>query len=269
MMGKNGIRVNPAKVAAAKNWPVPTNVKKIQSFLEFVNFNRNFIKGYSKYAESLTRLTKKEEPFIWTEEQDSAFTKLKNACTKQDVLTFFDPAKPNRIETDESDLAIRAYLLQPDDQGRWHPIAYYSRKLSPAEQNYDIADKELLAIIACLEEWHVYVKGAVEIIIYTDHKNLFTFTTIKTLNRKQIRWSELLGRYKFIIRRIAEKDNGRTDALNRRVNYINREPREQTVLRINNDGSLSSIPQNFETILIILQNDKEQYSLSRKKVQIS
>ena len=105
---------------------------------------------------------------------------------------FFDPAKPNRIEIDRSDLAIEACLLQPDDQRRWHPITYYSRKLSPAEQNYDIADKELLAIVACLKEWHMYIKEAVETTIYTDHKNLLTFTTIKTLNKKQVRWSELL-----------------------------------------------------------------------------
>ena len=97
---------------------------------------------------------------------------------------FFDPAKPNRIETDGSDLAIGACLLQPDSQKRWHPIAYYSRKLSPAEQNYDIADKELLAIVACLKEWHVYIEGAVETTVYTNYKNLLTFTTIKTLNRR-------------------------------------------------------------------------------------
>ena len=124
--------------------------------------------------------------------------------------------------------------------------------MSPAEQNYDIADKELLAIVACFKEWHVYIKGIVETIIYTNHKNLFTFTTTKTLNRRQVRWFKLLRKYKFTIKRIISKDNGRADALNKRVDYMNREPREQTVLRINNNNSLFFIPQDFEATLMIL-----------------
>ena len=99
------------------------------------------------------------------------------------MLQFFNPAKPIRIETDASDLTIGAYLLQPKDNGKWHPIAYYSRKMSSAEQNYDIADKELLTIITALEEWYIYIKGAVKTIIYMDHRNLLSFIIIKELNR--------------------------------------------------------------------------------------
>ena len=227
-------------------------MKEVQFFLGFVNFNRSFVKEYSRHAEPLTRLTKNGETFAWDKEQNNTFNKLKNACTEEDILIFFNPAKPNRIKTDGLDLAIRACLLQPDNQEKWHSIAYYSRKLSPAEQNYDIADKELLAIVACLKEWHIYIEKTVKTTIYTNHKNFLTFTTTKTLNRKQVKWSELLGKYKFTIKRIAGKNNGRVDALNRRVDYINREPREQMVLRINNNNSLSSIPQDFEATLIIL-----------------
>lgn len=67
------------------------------------------------------------------------------------------------------------------------PIAYYSRKMTPAEQNYDIGDKKLLAIIASLDEWHYYIEGATEVTVYTDHQNLLTFTTTKKLNRRQVR----------------------------------------------------------------------------------
>ena len=98
----------------------------------------------------------------------------------------FDPKKLSRIETDASDLAIGACWMQEHD-GRWHLIAYMSRKLSPAEQNYDIYDKELLAIVAALETWRVYAEGLPDLTIFTDYKNLLHFTITKQLNRRQVR----------------------------------------------------------------------------------
>ena len=76
---------------------------------------------------------------------------------------------------------------------KWHPIAYYSRKFTVAEENYDVHDKELLAIVACLKHWRVYAESCSELTIFTDHKNLVNFTTTKVLNRRQVRWSEELG----------------------------------------------------------------------------
>ena len=104
----------------------------------------------------------------------------------------FDTKKPLRIESNALDLAIGACLTQ-EHKGKQHPVAYISRKLSPAEQNYDIYDKELLAIVAALETWRVYAEGSPGLTIYIDHKNLLYFTTTKQLNRRQVRWSELLG----------------------------------------------------------------------------
>ena len=98
----------------------------------------------------------------------------------------FDTEKLSRIETDASDLAIGACLTQ-EYEGKWHPVAYMSRKLSLAEQNYDIYNKELLAIVAALETWRVYAEGSPDLTIFTDYKNLLYFTTIKQLNRRQVR----------------------------------------------------------------------------------
>ena len=95
----------------------------------------------------------------------------------------FDTEKPSRIETDASDLAIGACLTQ-EYESKWHPVAYILRKLSPAEQNYDIYNKELLAIVAALETWRVYAEGLPDIIIFTNYKNLLYFTIIKQLNRR-------------------------------------------------------------------------------------
>ena len=122
----------------------------------------------------------------WGKEEQKAFEDLKNECLQDPVLKMFDTKKSSRIETDASDLAIGACLTQ-EHEGKWHPVAYMSRKLSPAEQNYDIHNKELLAIVAALETWRVYAKGLPDLTIFTDHKNLLHFIKTKQLNRRQVR----------------------------------------------------------------------------------
>ena len=97
-----------------------------------------------------------------------------------------------------------------------------------------------MAIVAALDEWHVYVQEIKKTEIYTDHQNLLKFTTTKKLNSRQFKWSEILGRYHFTIKRITGKANQRADVLNRRLNYIVKKPRETKVLKINDDGSLSA-----------------------------
>ena len=135
------------------------------------------------------------------------------------VLYTFRNGELARIETDASDLIIGACLYQQKD-GKQYPVVYYLRKMSPAEQNYNIHDKELLAVVYSLQHQRVYAESYSELTIFTDHKNLVGFTTIKELNRRQVRWSELLRQYKFKIQYTLGKDNRRVDALSRRSNYI-------------------------------------------------
>ena len=270
MIGKNSIRIDPAKLAAVKEWNQPTNVKEVQSFLGFVNYNRKFIKHFSQIGAPLHNLTRKDKPFVWDDKCETAFQKLITACTSEPVLCMFNPKKPIRIETDASDLAIGGCLTQEYD-GKHHPIAYHSRKMSPAEQNYDIHDKELLAIVECLDQWRVYAEGAPGLNIYTDHKNLVSFTTTKVLNRRQVRWSELLGQYKFKISYTPGKDNGRADALSRRSDYMGtKEVFNQSILKINSDGSLSANSKHeLNATLRILNDDKERFPIEKGKYLIS
>ena len=268
VVGRNGIRIDPAKLQAVKDWKPPTNVKEAQSFLGFVNYNRKFIKDYSKKAIPLTNLTGKDKPWSWGVPEQQAFEQLKEACLDEPVLKMFDPKKPLRLETDASDLAIGACLCQEHDS-KWHPIAYLSRKLSPAEQNYDIHDKELLAIVASLETWRVYAEGAPQLTVFTDHKNLLHFTTTKQLNRRQVRWSELLGQYKFTILYTPGKDNGRADALSRRNDHMEtKDEFHHSILKVNKDGSLSANQHELGATIKILRDDKEQFPIEKGKLQI-
>jgi len=98
----------------------------------------------------------------------------------------------------------------------WVPCAFFSKKNNPAEYNYEIHDKELLAIIRCLEEWDAELRGVNGFEIHTDHKNLEYFMTVRKLTERQMRWSLILSRYKFMIIHVPGKDNERADALSRR-----------------------------------------------------
>jgi transposase InsO family protein len=238
MVGKNGVRMSEDKIQVVKDWPTPKTVKEIQSFLGFVNFNRQFIQNFSKIAIPLTELTKKESAWNWTKKHDEAFQTLKNACVEPPVLVAFRSGEPLRFETDASDLAIGMCAKQERD-GKWHPIAYHSRKFTSAEENYDVHDKELLAVVVALEHWRVYAESCSDLIIFSDHKNLVNFTTTKVLNRRQVRWSETLGQHKFKIVYTPGKDNGRADALSRRSDIAGtKEITNSTILKVYKDGSL-------------------------------
>lgn len=186
IIGTDGVKIDPEKIKSIEEWPTPTNLKGVQSFLGLANYNRKFIKDYSRIAKPLTELTKKDTPFIWNQKRQEAFNKLKDMCATAPTLRIFDPKLPIQIETDASDMAIGACLTQ-ENLGQRHPLAYYSRKMTPAELNYDIHDKELLAIVSALEHWRVYAEGVPGLIILSDHKNLTHFTTTKKLMRRQVR----------------------------------------------------------------------------------
>jgi len=215
-----GIKMDPKKVSSVVDWAEPSSVPEIQTFLGFANFYRRFIKGFSSIAEPLTRLLKKDQPFVFDDKVRQAFSQLKQAFTTAPVLAHFQPDRPSTIETDASDFAIAAVLSQPDDTGVLHPVAFHSRKLTPAELNYEIYDKEMLAIIVAIKEWRAYLEGAAHpFTVYTDHRNLEYFTTTKVLNRRQSRWAELLANYNFTIVYRPGKTMGKPDAMSRRHDF--------------------------------------------------
>ena len=220
IVSSNGIKMDPEKVEAVLSWPTPKCVKDIQSFIGFANFYHRFIKDFSKIVTPLTQLTKQNVKWSWNDSTQHAFDTLKTAFTSAPILNYFNPKLPITVETDASDFAIGAIISQKDEKGLLHPIAFYSRKFTPAELNYEIYDKELLGIVEAFRVWRAYLEGAQhQITVITDHKNLEYFTTTKVLNRRQARWSEILGNYDFIIKYVSGTLNGKPDALSRRSDY--------------------------------------------------
>ena len=216
VISPKGLRMEEEKIRTIKEWQEPRNVKGIQSFLGFANFYRRFIKDYSQITTPLTRLTRKEVQWEWGDQQQQAFDTLKKAMITEPILQHFDPAKPVTIETDASDYAIGAVCSQPDENGVLHPVAYHSRKLKDPERNYDIHDKELLAIVDALRKWDTYCKATgPKIEILTDHKNLEYWKTKRDLNLRQARWGERLANYDFVIKYRPGKLAGKPDILSR------------------------------------------------------
>lgn len=160
---------------------------------------------------------------------------------KTPILKHFDPALRLVVETDASDYAIGAILSQYNSEGVLHPIAFDSRKLAPAELNYEIHDKELLGIFWAFTRWRsILLSATSQISVLTDHHALEYFMTSKQLNRRQARWAEFLAEFDFLISYRPGKQGEKPDALSRR----------DDVYPTTGEGAYAANnPQNFRPLL--------------------
>jgi len=220
IIGEDRVRMEKEKVQRVVEWPVPKSVKDVQKFLGLTNYYRWFVKDFAKIAKPLHEITRKEMKWNWGERQQKAFEELKERFTTELVLVTPDLDKEMRVEADMSDFAMGGILSMKCEDERWRPVAYISKSLNEAERNYEIHNKEMLAIIRCLEAWRHFlegVKGQFE--IWTDHKNLEYFIKAQKLNRRQTRWSLYLSRFDFTLKHVAGKSMERADSLSRRVDW--------------------------------------------------
>ncbi|KAI2661165.1 Transposon Tf2-9 polyprotein [Labeo rohita] len=212
------VRMDEGKVEAVVSWTKPNSIKELQRFLGFANFYRRFIKGYSQITNPLTNLLKGHPKTLnWTTEATTSFETLKKAFTQAPLLTHPDPNLPFVVEVDASTTGVGAVLSQHHgNPPRLHPCAYFSRKLSPAERNYDIGNRELLAIKLALEEWRHWLEGANHPFqVIMDHKNLQYLRDAKRLCPRQARWALFFTRFNFSISYRPGSKNVRADALSR------------------------------------------------------
>jgi len=168
-------------------------------------------------------LTCSEQVWTWSGREQTAFEDLKMAVTTALVLMSPQNSEPFQVEADSLDFATGAVLSQQSMTDRkWHPVAFYSKSLSSVEWNYEIHDKEMLAIICALEEWRHFLEGVTYLVeIWTNHKNLEYFMMVKKLNRHQARWSLHLARFDFLLHHRPRRTMGKLDALSRRADHRN------------------------------------------------
>ncbi|KAK3518108.1 hypothetical protein QTP70_033325, partial [Hemibagrus guttatus] len=218
VISRHGVEMDVVKVQAVTEWPAPTSVRELQRFLGFANFYRRFIRNYSSVAGSLTSLLRgKPKKLTWTDPARSAFQQLKNCFTTAPILRHPDPDLPFVVEVDASSSGLGAVLSQRHGEpGKLHPCAFYSRKLTRAEVNYDVGNRELLAIKAALEEWRHWLEGARHPFqVLTDHRNLEYLRGAKRLNPRQARWAIFFTRFAFTVTYRPGSKNGKADALSR------------------------------------------------------
>jgi hypothetical protein len=180
---------------------------------------------------------RKHGPFIWTGEAEHAFRTLKECFQTAPLLQHFDPRKPTQVECDACIIGVGGILSQPSDESVgskrlvWKPVAFYSRKLIPAERNYITGDQEMLAIVASFKEWRHYLEiPAFTVRVISDHFNLQTFMTTKNLNRRQARWALELAAFDFVIFHRRGKDNP-ANGPSRRPDYAMVDPEDENPLR--------------------------------------
>ncbi|KAM0734141.1 Retrovirus-related Pol polyprotein from transposon 17.6 [Formica fusca] len=222
---ENGIMPDPSKLKAVREFPTPTKVKEIQSFIGLAGYYRKFIENFSKIAKPLTKLTKKGEKFEWIGEQQNAFETLKNKLITAPVLKYPDFSQEFLLTTDASDYAIRAILSQ-GEVGQDRPIAYASRILSRAEHNYNTTEKELLAIVWAVKYYRPYLYGT-KFKIITDHNPLVWLFNVANLGSRLIRWRLKLEEYDYEIVHRFGKTNTNADALSRNVVLNLKEEKEE------------------------------------------
>ena len=215
VISQDGVLPCEDKVKAIKDFPISKTLKQLQSFLGITGYYRKFIRDYAKIASPLFKCCKKNTSFrkLFDKRCENAFNKLKEMITSDDFLCFPNFKALFKLETDASDVGIGAVLSQKRD-GEWRPIAYWSRHLSKAEQNYSTTEKEALAIVCSIEHFRVYLYGQ-EFLICTDHQPLKWMFNIKEPQPRIARWIMKLSEYQFQIEYKPGKVNGNADGLSR------------------------------------------------------
>ena len=209
-----GIAVDPEKVKAIIDWPLPTMLKQLQAFLGLANYFRRFIRGYSTLAAPLTNLTRKcAMQNQWEDDQVAAFEAIKLALVTAPVLALPDLSKPFTLLSDASLHGTGGILTQ---EGR--VVAFTSAKFSPAEYNYSTGEQELLAILRACQIWRCYLEGPFTTVVLTDHRPLTHILTQQQMSRRVTRWVEFLQRFKLDIQYLPGKHNP-ADALSRHPRF--------------------------------------------------
>jgi hypothetical protein len=254
-IGREGLSVDPHKIDAVKQWPAPTNVSELRSFLGLAGYYRRFINNYSATALPLTELTKDEVEWKWAEAEKTAFDKLKQQLGSAPVLLLADPKLPYVIHCDASGYAVGACLMQ-DRGGGLQPVSYISSKMKPAETRYAPHEQELLALVYACSKWRHYLHNRQPFTVLSDHQSLRYFTTQPDMSARQARWKDKLAEFDFTIRYIEGPKNVVADALSRRADHQ---------IKVDN-AALQGTDRSKDEFLasVRLSTDKdEQYALPR------
>lgn len=214
VISPEGIRTDPKKTHAVTEFPTPTNVSQLRSFVGLTSYYRRFIKNYARIARPLHALTGKNQPYVWTGECQAAFEELKRLLTMAPVLVFPDFKCPFILETDASLEGLGAVLAQRKEDGMIHPVSYASRTVQGAEKRYASTEMEALAVIWAVRHYRHYLYGH-SCTVFTDNQALKSLLRTPQPSGKLARWGMTLQELDLTIEYRTGKANGNADALSR------------------------------------------------------
>ena len=257
VFGKEGVEPEPGKIDAMQSFPRPLNKKALKSFIGLVSYYRSFIKNLSHDLCPLLELLKKGEKFLWTEEKEKAFLKIKNKLKNLPTLAYADESKdapPLILQTDASSKSIAGVLSQKTRDGASEKlIACYGRNLRENELAWDIGHKEILAMIVGVIKFRHIIAGK-KLIVRSDNLSVKYFNTIKgSSNSRLVRWNlylaDILSNTTF---EYVQGESNFVDALSRRTYETNDPPTEQELEILHDDFTIRSLsPFNMAYIMAL------------------
>ena len=221
-ISEEGVRPDSDKVKPVEKFPRPRTPKNVKQFVGLASYYRRFIPGFANIAKPLNKLLKNHEPFVWGEEQEQAFVKLKQLLCEKPILQYPNFNERFLVTCDASNVALGAVLSQ-GKVGQDLPVAYYSRTLTNSELVYSTTDKELLAVVEAVTHFRPYLYGT-KFTIITDHKSLIYLHNLNETSPRVARWKLKLREYDYEIQFKPGASNLNADSLSRNpvlnINFI-------------------------------------------------
>ena len=215
VVSPQGVSTDPEKIKAVAEWRVPQNVKQLQAFLGTTGYYRQYLKDYATTAKPLTVLTGKGKAWQWGNEEQAAFETLRRGLVTAPVLGYPNPGNQYILDTDASNVGVGAVLSQ-NQNGRETVVAYYSKTLSPAEQNYCVTRKELLAVVKAVKHFRPYLYGQ-RFLLRTDHASLRWLCRRREPSAQVARWLEILSEFTYQLEHRPGAKHGNADGLSRQA----------------------------------------------------
>ena len=209
---RGGMQLKEENIKSVEDWPAPKNTKQVEQFLGLVNYHRIFLKDYAAVAAPLYGITGKNK-FTWGTEQQQAFEEIKRLLTSAPVLALPNAHDPFILDTDASNTAIGAELIQVQN-GQERVVAYGSLSLSPEQRRYCVTRRELLAVIKFTRQYRHYLLGR-PFTVRTDHSSLTWLLNFKEPQGQIARWLEEISQYTMTVEHRAGKEHLNADALSR------------------------------------------------------
>lgn len=213
-VSKDGIRMSDYHIEAIKRFPLPKNARELKTCLGLFSYFRRFVESFSKIARPLQKLLTKEVAFVMDQRCIDAFHELRSKMMMAPILSIYNHKRETELHTDASALGFGAALMQRQDDGRFHPVSYFSKTTTPLEAQYHSFELETLAIIYALRRFEIYLKG-IPFRIVTDCNSLAQTFDKKNINARIARWALDLQDYDYQIQHRAGTSMTHVDALSR------------------------------------------------------